>query len=105
MSIQVLSYQFEGPFRSTGSLQAKGGVYAVVTRDGPAGNWHLVDVGESGAVRDRIENHDRAPCWRGAAKNDGLAVAVLYTPGFTAGQRRVIEADIRDHFSPPCGVQ
>lgn len=104
MSIQILTYEFDGPFRSAGSLQAHGGVYAVITRSRPTDKWDLVDVGESSVVRDRVENHDRAACWRGAALDDGLAVAVLYTSGLTAAQRRAIEAEIRNRFNPPCGV-
>lgn len=105
MSVQILSYTFEGPYRSAGSLRDAPGIYAILTRAQPGDPWNVVDVGESGTVRNRVANHDREDCWTRSAKDDGLAVAVLYTPGRTAAQRRAIEGLVRDKYQPACGIR
>lgn len=100
MSFNVGNYSFEGPYTSTNSLQDRSGVYVIVCHSG--GNYSLVDVGESGTVKSRIESHDRKSCWNGNC-NSTLNVAVLYTPNLQQTGRRKIEQEIRNQFNPPCG--
>ncbi|MEQ8524713.1 hypothetical protein [Gracilimonas sp.] len=78
-------------------------IYVIICVDNQ-GKWFIVDVGETGELGDRIENHDRRDCW---AKNcdHTLWVCVLSTPSkqYTQKDRLLIEAEIRDQHNPPCG--
>ena len=99
MSINIGKYNFEGPFTSTGNLKNQSGVYAILGRNSDADRWNVVDVGESGTVRERVENHDREPCWKRQGYRQ-LAVAAYYCP---EAQRMRIEQELRAQFNPPCG--
>jgi len=100
--ITISGYNFDGPHTSTASLNDSAGVYAILTRSKQTEAWTVVDAGESGAVRTRIENHDRSGCWK--RRNQGtLAAAVLYTPRWSADQRRSLESSVRDQYAPACG--
>ncbi len=100
MSIRVVNYTFEGPYTSTNNLQDRAGVYAIhCYREG---KYYLIDVGESATVRSRVENHDRKKCWQRNCQ-DTLTVSVLYTPNLHQSGRKVIEQEIRNKHTPPCG--
>jgi len=101
MSITVGRYQFEGPYTNTASLEDRSGVYAVhCYRDE---RYYLVDVGESGEVKNRVDTHDRKDCWKEKCSGT-LTVSVLYTPNLQQAGRREIEQEIRSQFNPPCGI-
>lgn len=99
MSITIGNYSFEGPFTNTASLKNQSGVYAVLGRNGQGENWSVVDIGESAEIRDRVENHDRADCWKRQGKST-LAVAAYYCDG---NSRISIESALRTQYTPPCG--
>lgn len=99
--IRISGYDFEGPYTSTADLRHASGVYVILDRRSD-GKWSVIDVGESGDVRTRIENHDRKSCWE-RHRQGTLGVAVLYTPGWSADQRRALESKVRQEFNPPCG--
>ena len=103
MAIEISGYTFEGPYTGTAYLKHEQGVYVILDkrRDG---KWWVIDVGESEDVKDRIDNHDRKPCWERNRQGE-LGVAVLYTTNWSADQRRSIESRIREAFSPACGVR
>jgi len=98
MSITIGKYTFEGPYTNTDYLQDRSGVYAILCRSN--GSYNLTDVGESGQVKSRVENHDRKTCWSRNCSR-GLSVAVYYTG--TESSRLAIEKEIRDAYRPPCG--
>ena len=98
MAIQIGKYNFDGPHRQTTGIHAQSGVYVILGKSGGT-NWSVVDVGESQSVRERVENHDRQPCWKGQGHQE-LAAAVLYVP---ERQRMQIEDELRNHFNPRCG--
>ena len=100
MSIQIGKYHAEGPFGKEADLQARSGVYVILGRTSQSQKWNVVDVGESADVRERVTNHDRAPCWRGQG-HARLAVAAIYSD---ARKRISIERELRAQFSPPCGT-
>ena len=100
MSINIGSYQFEGPYSKTSSLDNRAGVYAILCDNGA--NYTVVDIGESAAVRSRIETHDRKTCWNGNCRTN-LSVAVLYTPHQQQSGRMLIEQELRRQYSPSCG--
>jgi hypothetical protein len=102
MSITLSSYKFDGPYKSAASLADRSGVYAILTPT-TSSRYKIVDVGESAKVKTRVENHDRAPCWRRNANSGGLYYAVRYTPGLQQAGRQAIEQKIRKQYGPPCG--
>ncbi len=97
MVVDVLGYSFGGFFSSSGPVKNFSGVYVIV--DCRANGDYLIDVGESGTLRNRLDNHDRKGCWKkkcvGAVK-----AAVFYT---NEANRKKIADDIRDRGRPPCG--
>jgi len=99
MSIKIGNYNFDGPYADTSKLKNQSGVYVILGRSGSAHNWNVVDVGESATVRDRVQNHDRAPCWKRQG-NSELQVAANYC---NEQQRMRLEQDLRERFDPPCG--
>lgn len=100
MSIQVGNYQAQGPFGNEGSLNARSGVYVILGRSRQIDSWNVVDVGESENIRNRVQTHDRSPCWRGQGHGE-LAVAAIYAD---ARNRMLIERELRGQFNPPCGL-
>ena len=99
MGITIGKYNFQGPFSSTSSLKNQSGVYAILGRNSQSERWAVVDIGESGTVRERVENHDRTSCWKRRGYNQ-LAAAAYYCP---KAQRMRIEQELRAEFNPPCG--
>lgn len=95
------TYSFDGPYTSTNSLSESSGVYLILCKN-PNGNYDTVDIGESANVKQRVESHDRAECWRNNC-NSQLFVAVLYTPYKQQAGRMEIEQDIRCKYDFPCG--
>lgn len=100
MSIKIGNYHAEGPFGNTNQLQASSGVYVILGRSGANVNWNVVDAGESQDIRQRVENHDRRPCWQRQGHAE-LAVAAIYA---NEKNRMPIERDLRQQFNPPCGL-
>lgn len=100
MTITVGNHTFDGPYTNAGSLNDNSGVYAIhCNRDG---KYYLIDVGESATVKTRIENHDRADCWKKNCQGT-LTVSVLYTPNKQQAGRMEIEQELRELYDPVCG--
>lgn len=99
MAIKIGSYNFDGPHTSTSALRKQSGVYAILGNSGNGNSWAVVDIGESEDVQERVENHDRAPCWKGQ-KHSVLAAAAYYA---AERQRMQIEQELRATLNPPCG--
>ena len=104
MTIEIAGYKFAGAYSSTSSLENRSGVYAVLTPT-DAMRYKVIDVGESATVKNRIETHDRKPCWQRNANNGGFFYAVHYTPRLQQAGRRLIEQEIRKKYRPSCGSQ
>lgn len=101
MSITIGGYSFNGPYSSTGSLEDRSGVYAIL--DKRSDSYYLLDVGESAMVKSRVEGHDRKNCWQRNSKGT-ITCAVKYTPGLQQVGRMQIEQDIRSKINNiPCG--
>lgn len=100
MSIQLKSYPFDGPFDNTGPLHYQSGVYAILGKRPTDTQYRVLDIGESHSVRERVENHDRALCWKG--QQLPLYVAAYYCDEAT---RMKVEQELRAWFTPPCGKQ
>lgn len=100
MAIQLKSYPFDGPFDDTGSLHSQSGVYAILGKRPTDTQYQVLDIGESQSMRERVGNHDRAPCWK--RQQLPLYVAAYYCNEAT---RMKIEQELRAWFNPPCGKQ
>ena len=98
MSIQLKSYPFDGPFDNTGPLHFQSGVYAILGKRPTDTQYHVLDIGESHSVRERVENHDRQPCWQGHQLP--LYVGAYYCNEAT---RMKVEQELRAHYQPACG--
>lgn len=96
MAITIGGYIFDGPFSSPDSLQSRSGVYAIP-------DWYgaVVDIGESGDLRARVENHERKECWN-RQTSSRWQVAAFYCDAPT---RMRVEKELRDRHKPPCGKQ
>lgn len=100
--IRIGQYEFDGPVYNTASLRRVAGVYAVL--DDREGSYHVLDIGESESIRDRIEDHDRETCWR-RNRRGRMCFAALYLPQSTTELRRRIESQLRQQFTPTCGIR
>ena len=97
MSITISNYTFEGPFTSTASLRAQSGVYVILCQ--LPDSLTVIDVGESGNVKDRVSNHDRQNCWSRNCSGT-LQVAAYYC---NEAERMQLESTLRQTYKPPCG--
>ncbi len=101
MGVEIGRYVFDGPFLSVENLEDKSGVYAILCPNAN-GNYDVIDIGESHAVRKRLKNHDRAFCWLQYCDN-APCYAVLYTKYLEQPGRKHIEQELRSFYNPPCG--
>lgn len=97
MAIEIGSYAFNGPFHSASELLPSSGVYVILGKTGDM-LWHVVDVGVSGNIQDRVANHDRKQCWKQTGFQ-AFSVAVFFAP---ERERVRIEQELRAQFQPPC---
>ena len=91
--MNISGYGFEGPFAYTFQLKDHSGVYVVLDK-----NHNVLDVGESSAVKTRMESHDRKSCWKRFGE---FSFFVYYISSEI--KRKQIEEGIRRRYSPPCG--
>lgn len=96
MTINIGNYTFDGAHASPTQLADRSGVYAVLGSS--INGLKVVDIGESGWIRTRVQAHDRAPAW--ARQGLPLSYAALYCD---EGSRMRIERELRARFNPPCG--
>jgi len=102
MSITIGGYAFDGPHTQTGPVAIGQGIYSILDYRPGAGGPYVLDIGEAGDVRRRLDSHDRKEQWRRNSRGT-LACAVLYTTGWTDQQRRDVESRLRQQYAPPCG--
>ncbi len=98
MAITIGDHKFEGPFPSTDDLKNQSGVYVILDKWSDGTN-HILDVGESETVKERVDTHDRKDCWK-ENQQGTLTVAALYTG---EASRMKIEREIRQKYNVPCG--
>ena len=69
------------------------------------GNWTVLDVGQSGQVGSRIDDHDREECWDRNCPSKNIWVCVYQMPSsqYTREDRERFEAQLRDQYQPLCG--
>src|SRR5215471_2982523 len=83
MAITLSGFPFEGPFYEASRLPSVAGIY--VPLDHRATGYYVLDVGETGDLRERVSSHDRAQSWtRNSTGN--LGVWIYLMPGSSEAQ-------------------
>ena len=100
--ITIADRDFDGPYRTIDELRDAAGVYVILDYRANESSPYVLDVGESGLVKTRIENHDRVSCWNQHSRGT-IYCAVLYTGTLPRRQRLNLELIIRQRYNPPCG--
>lgn len=96
MAITISNYTFDGTYSSPAHLQDRSGVYVVLGTT--INGLQILDIGESGWVRSRVQGHDRAVAW--ARHRVSLSYAAFYCDETS---RMRIESELRAKYNPPCG--
>lgn len=70
-------------------------------------SWTIVDIGQSGKVGNRIDNHDRQDCWKRKCPSGNTWVCVYPTPTarYSEQDRLNLEHQLRSQHSNLCGVR
>ena len=104
MSIKFCDkYEAEGPYSDTTKLKNESGVYVILSFETLLSDSLIViDVGESHALKDRVENHDRKNCWKRHGRGT-IKYAAYYTPHKQQTGRMQVEQEIRSRYNPSCG--
>jgi hypothetical protein len=99
MSFQWDGLTWEGAFENKESLNHRAGIYMIWCQNDT--QWKVLDVGEAEDIRERIDSHDREPCWKRNCSGT-IRYAAHYT---SAGPdaRRKIESQLRTNNNPTCG--
>lgn len=78
-------------------------IYVVICVDAQ-GQWTVLDVGQSGQVGTRIDDHDRRDCWTRNCKNNiWVCVHTMPSSRFTKQDREQLESQLRTQYKPVCG--
>lgn len=97
--IDLAGIWFEGPFSSTDQIRNQSGVYVVASAPHGLGLRTWLDVGESGELRDRLDNHDRRGCWF----NNSPQGWVYFIHYCNEAERMRVEQELRRRLNPTCG--
>lgn len=100
LTLNGTNYVAEGPYGNENDLKEKSGVYIITTKN-VSGTHKVIDVGESENIKERISNHDREHCWN-KNQNVGLFASAIYC---NEPQRMKIESELRDIYTPVCGIR
>lgn len=98
LTLTGTNYVAEGPYENEEHLKEQSGVYIITTKNNDE-KHRVIDIGESGKVKERISSHDRRNSW---IKNTikGLFFSVIYC---NEQERMKKESELRDCYNPPCG--
>lgn len=91
MSVTFHGVTFDGPFTSTDYIANAAGVYLILRQEAPS-NYHVIDIGESGTVQNRLRYHEREGCW---VRHGFTHYAVHWMPGSDEHSRRLLESALR----------
>jgi hypothetical protein len=71
------------------------------------GSWTVLDVGQSGRVGSRIDEHERRNCWQKNCPSGNIWVCVYRMPTdrYSESDRLAVENEIRRRYNPPCGTR
>lgn len=102
--VKIFNLSFQCVRLSQADFSDVAAIYVILCV-GVEGKTTVIDVGESGQLGSRINDHDRSDCWDKNCSNKNIWVCVYKTPSseYTAQQRRDLEKNIRDFYKPICG--
>jgi len=68
-------------------------------------SWTVLDVGQSGQLGSRIDDHDRKECWTRNCTNKNIWVCVYRMPSSqdTRQDRERFETELRSQYPVSCG--
>ncbi|HES59118.1 MAG TPA: hypothetical protein ENO18_01690 [Caldithrix sp.] len=68
-------------------------------------SWSVLDVGQTGEVGDRIDDHDRKECWQRNCPNRNIWVCIYPMPSsqYSRQDREKFESYLRNQYQPQCG--
>ncbi|TAL70092.1 MAG: hypothetical protein EPN82_05635 [Bacteroidetes bacterium] len=68
-------------------------------------SWTVIDVGQSGELGERINNHDRIDCWKRKCLNNNIWVCIYPMPTlkYTKENRLKLESELRSKYHNLCG--
>jgi hypothetical protein len=95
-------YQFARVPLSQADFSDTSAVYVILCDSGESSR--VIDVGETGELGTRIDNHERRDCWARSCQNGTLWVGVYPMRGQTRATRLAVEAELRQQYNPPCGT-
>jgi hypothetical protein len=105
--VNIGGKQFECLPLSEARFADVAGVYVIlcVARGGSWTVTDVLDVGESGQVGSRIEEHERKEQWLDNCRNNTVWVGLHKMPSkmYAPEDRRSLERALRRQYQPPCG--
>lgn len=100
MSIEIGWFSFDGPFSSENDLQAKAGIFTVLSLE-EGGRYNMLDVDGGDDVAGAVKAHERRECWE-EHKGKSLHYAAFYLVEGNAEARETIIKEIRMQYVMAC---
>lgn len=94
--MDILGYQFSGPYSIDGQFNGVAGIYLVLT---PARD-KVVDVGQTDDLGRRIPSHERKPDWKRCGGSE-----LWFHSEANERVRLAKESRLRTVYAPLCGVR
>lgn len=69
------------------------------------GSWTVLDLGQTGRLGSRIDEHEREECWHRNCPSGNIWVCVYRMPSdrYSEADRVRVETELREKYNPPCG--
>jgi len=109
-----ITLDWKGPYTNTDHIPDRAGLYMVLSgTQNEQGKWptnlyKLLDIGESGELKTRLDNHNRANCWE-SNKTSGHTIVFKYalmpTNTYNQSDRLSVECCLQSKKTPPCGEE
>lgn len=109
-----LTLEWEGPYTTTDLIPDNAGIYMILSGkpnkggDYPPNLYKLLDIGQAGGIKTRLDDHNRTDCWESKKPKDHTIVfkyALMPTKTFDRSDRLSVECCIRSKTDPPCGEE
>lgn len=103
-SLTISGYAFQCVPLSDADFNDVAAIYVIICVSS-GGSWVVIDVGQSGELGSRIDNHDRKSCWERKCKSGNIWVCVYKMPTatYTKADRLALEDRLRGMYTNLCG--
>jgi len=80
-------------------------IYVIICINRVGNTYTVIDIGQTGELGTRINNHDRETCWKRKCPNGNIWVCIYKTPTnlYTKQQRLDLEHQWRAKYNNLCG--